>query len=297
MLKEPSAGVSNACSDELPSQFPDLRVNQDADSTSVSASAISPSIHGGSSYIYEGMVRHRRKLHAHNEFKISTFMFLLDLDELDCVFRSSWLWSTCRAAYGRFRRSDYMKSFDASTELKRCVLTLLEQQGISSPVGKVRLLTQLRYCGFQMNPVSFYYCYDPSDRFVVAIVAEVNNTPWGEQHTYVIPGLQSPKKVIVADRVDKTFHVSPFMDLDMHYRMLFTHPGKRIGVKMENYQREEKIFDVSLSLTRRPINRFELAKVAIKYPMFSIRVFVGIYYQALKLYLKRVPFFPHPKSL
>ena len=296
MLTKRSADVKNVARDELPEQSSNFRDNPDADPTSAVAGAISPAIDGDSSYIYEGTVRHRRKLHAHNEFKISTFMFLLDLDELDCVFRSSWLWSTCRAAYGRFRRSDHMKRFDLSTELKQCISTLIEQQGISSPVGKVRLLTQLRYCGFQMNPVSFYYCYDPSDRFVVAIVTEVNNTPWGEQHTYVIPGLQAAGKLIVADRVDKTFHVSPFMDLDMHYRMLFTHPGKKIGIKMENYQREEKIFDVSLSLKRRPINRFELAKVAVKYPMFSVRVFVGIYYQALKLYLKRVPFFPHPRS-
>lgn len=253
-------------------------------------------IGGVNSYIYEGVVRHRRNQHARNHFNFSIFYFLLDLDELDSVFNKHWLWSTRRTCYGSFRRSDYLKQFASDRPLKECATDLLKETGVETPTGKVRLLTQLRYCGFQMNPVSFYYCYDSEDQNIVAIIVEVNNTPWGEQHTYVVRGSKPARKLIAAKNVRKTFHVSPFMEMDMHYRMLFTHPGEKIGIKMENHQRREKVFDVSLSLRRKALDSCQLAKVVIKYPLYSLKVFVGIYFQALKLYLKRVPFVPHPDS-
>ncbi len=253
-------------------------------------------IGGVGSYLYQGIVRHRRNQHARNHFKFSVFYFLLDLNELDTVFKKHWLWSTKRTSYGSFRRSDYLKQFSAERPLKQCAVELLRQSGVAVPVGKIRLLTQLRYCGFQMNPVSFYYCYDAKDRDVVAIIVEVNNTPWGEQHTYVVPVSDPGKKLIVAKKVEKAFHVSPFMEMDMHYRMLFSRPGEKIGIKMENYQQSDKVFDVSLSLQRRAISSTQLAKVVIKYPLYSFKVFAGIYFQALKLYLKRVPFVPHPNT-
>ena len=254
------------------------------------------SIGGVGSYIYEGIVRHRRKQHARNNFNFSVFYFLLDLDELDTVFNKHWLWSTQRTRYGSFRRSDYLKEIPTERPLNECAVDLLEKTGVETPIGKVRLLTQLRYCGFQMNPVSFYYCYDADDRNVVAIIVEVNNTPWGEQHTYVVRASNPAKKLIAAKNVQKTFHVSPFMEMDMHYRMLFTHPSEKIGIKMENHQRGEKVFDVSMSLQQKPLNSYQLAKVVVKYPLYSFKVFAGIYFQALKLYLKRVPFVPHPDT-
>ncbi len=253
-------------------------------------------IGGVSSYLYEGVVRHRRNQHARNHFKFSVFYFLLDLDELETVFDSYLMWSTRRTSYGSFRRSDHLKQFSADRPLKQCAGELLTKNGVDSRVGKIRLLTQLRYCGFQMNPVSFYYCYDLDDRNVVAVIVEVNNTPWGEQHTYVVPISDSDKKLIVAEKVQKQFHVSPFMEMDMHYRMLFSRPGEKLGIKMENHQQGKKVFDVSMSLQRRPLSSRQLAKVAVKFPLYSFKVFAGIYFQALKLYLKRVPFVPHPKT-
>ena len=257
------------------------------------------------SYLYEGTVRHRRRLHAENKFKFSAFMFLLDLDELETVFADHWWWSTKRWAYGSFRRSDFCKAFDSALPLKQCAIDFLRANGIEQPISRVCLLTQLRYCGFQMNPVSFYYCYGEdgngdAGKRIVAIIAEVNNTPWGEQHQYLVPANDEAThragQLIKADNIKKSFHVSPFMDLDMHYRMLFSVPGKKIAVKMENHQRGQKIFDVSLALNRKPINSWQLFLVSVKYPLYSFKVFAGIYFQALKLYFKRVPYFPHPGS-
>ena len=276
------------------------------------------------SCLYEGVIRHRRRTPVANSFKFSAFMFFLDLDEIEAVFRGRWLWSTRRFAYASFRREDHLKQFPSDHCLKSCVEKVLEQHNINEPLARISLLTQLRYCGFRMNPVSFYYCYRKPDQRLVAVIAEVNNTPWDEQHVYVIPDHQpklsskpsskaerlenesaaerrttkiqraTRQRYIRTEKLNKSFHVSPFMHSDMHYRMLYALPGKRIGVKMENIENETKIFDVSMLMQKRPINTLRLLWMGIKYPVYSVKVFAGIYFQALKLYIKKVPFQPHP---
>ena len=158
-----------------------------------------------------------------------------------------------------------------------------------------------------MNPVSFFYCFDPAGLKVEAIIAEVNNTPWGEQHVYVIDaakpkGSSSHRKARVsADRIEKAFHVSPFMSMEMSYRMAFTPPTENLGVKIENHLDEpvngvKKILDVTMQLKRKPLTAFNLNRLLIKYPFVSFKIFAGIYWQALRLYLKKTPYYAHPRK-
>lgn len=281
------------------------------------------------SCIYEGVIRHRRRVPAKNSFKFAAFMFYLDLEEIDRVFSKRWFWSTRKFAYASFRREDHLKQFPATRPLRNCVIDVLSGHGIEQPVGRIGLLTQFRYCGFRMNPVSFYYCYDQRDQRLLAVIAEVNNTPWDQQHVYVIgdhrtknqnpsamaeasidSDAETPaaerrtdesrqchrQRYIRTERLNKSFHVSPFMHNDMHYRMIYSLPEDRIGVKMENIENGQKIFDVSLLMHRQPITSTRLFWMGVKYPLYSMKVFAGIYFQALKLYLKKVPFYPHPES-
>ncbi len=273
------------------------------------------------SCLYEGVIRHRRRTPAKNSFKFSAFMFYLDLDELDDVFNGGWFWSNRRFSYASFRRCDHLKEFPAERDLKTCVEEVLVDNGVDAELGKVCLLTQLRYCGFRMNPISLYYCFGKSDQRLIAVIAEVNNTPWDEQHVYVIPDhecksaevsgssthlagtavaserrtLEKRQRSIKTEKLNKSFHVSPFMHCDMHYRMIYSLPEEKIGVKMENFDAGKKIFDVSMVMQRKPITKLRLFWMSAKYPVYSLKVFAGIYFQALKLYLKKVPFHPHPK--
>jgi DUF1365 family protein len=243
------------------------------------------------SCIYEGWVRHRRHAPVKNAFRYSMYMLYLDLDELDEVFRGRWLWSVRRPAMAWFRRRDHLG--DPDVPLNEAVRDLVESRTGRRPDGPIRLLTHPRYFGYVMNPVSFYYCFDADGKRVDTIVAEVHNTPWGEMHTYVLDAAGHERRKRF--RFDKTFHVSPFMGMDQQYDWRFVDPGERLPVHMENWEDGQLLLDATMALKRRPITGGRLARMLVRYPFMTGKVIAAIYFQALRLWLKRCPFYPHPK--
>ena len=135
------------------------------------------------SCIYEGEVRHRRFAPVNHEFRNRLFLMYVDLDELPTLFRRRWLWSANRPNLAWFRRGDHLGPADQP--LADSVRDLVAARTGQRPAGPIRLLTHFRYFGFAMNPISLYYCFD-ADEQIESVVAEVTNTPWGEQHCYVL---------------------------------------------------------------------------------------------------------------
>lgn len=278
------------------------------------------------SCLYAGTVRHRRFSPAQNEFRYSLFQMYLDLSELPIIFDPYLLWSARRPAVAWFRREDHLG--DPRAPLDVCVRNEVERQTGVRPAGPIRLLTNLRYFGYVMNPVSYYYCFDEQSGRLQTVLAEVHNTPWGERHCYVLQTpIQRSGGVSAVLWNDKEFHVSPFMGMGMRYRWRLSEPAESLAVSIQCHEtsdsptnvefscgmseaqvsankllpnprptRPPRPFDVTLSLRREEISASSLRRILLKHPCMTASVTAKIYWQALKLWWKQVPFVPHPRQ-
>lgn len=247
------------------------------------------------SALYTGRLRHRRHAPQAHAFSYAVYMLYLDLAELDQVFRGRWFWSTRRPALAWLRRADYLG--DPALPLDEAVRRRVQRETGQRPQGPIRMLTNLRNFCHCFNPVTFYYCFSAEGLRTEYIVAEITNTPWRERHSYVLRTTAAAADAGVHQfEFAKDFHVSPFMPMQQRYRWRFGTPGRRLAVHMDNLQEGVPVFDATLVLQRRSIDGASLAGALCRWPASTLRVLLAIYWQALRLKLRRVPFHPHPRS-
>jgi DUF1365 family protein len=240
--------------------------------------------------LYEGWVSHHREGPRRHDFRYKIGFVYLDLDQLAQAFAGRWLWSHARPSVGWFRRADHVG--DSETSLSATIRELVKQATGRRQTGPVFLLTQLRYWGFVMNPVSFYYCFREGGTELSAVVAEVHNTPWGEEHCYVLPVEATSQEIWL----DKAFHVSPFMPMGQRYRFRLSTPGESLSVSIDSFSPEEFVFGARMELARRVWSTANLLRTLVRFPFATQRIYAAIYWQALRLWWKRTPYFAHPNS-
>jgi len=176
---------------------------------------------------------------------------------------------------------------------------ILAENHVHNIDGEIWLQTFPRVLGYVFNPVSFWICTRANGK-VQAVLAEVNNT-FGERHCYLLyknSGEELRSGETLTSK--KVFHVSPFCEVrgDYHFRFLFpqdSSSGKNSVCRIELHEDGKPLINTSISGTSRPLSQANVILALIRYPLMSLGVIFRIHWQALKLWLKGVPFHSKPK--
>lgn len=243
--------------------------------------------------LYIGTIRHRRFEPKFHEFTYKVYYLLFAPHNFEAFAKDiKWL------SYNKFNLiSFFRKNYIGlpSETIEESVQKLLENANIHTN-EPVYLLTQLSHLGFCFNPISLYFMLKKNSENieVESIIADVHNTPWGEKHPYILTNPTLKRPPFYHYDFKKSLHVSPFMDMDYRYKLNLKFNDKNINIHMSNIKNDKASFDASLNLTAFPLTEQSLAKAIFNYPFITQKIIFLIYWQALKLFIKKIPFIPHP---
>lgn len=267
---------------------------------------MSPSIRTSS--LYECTVLHERFAPKHHRFVYRLFYFALELDELVSLHRRLALFSVNCANLFSFRESDFLPlgepvyhptrpdknpvASDNSPSLKSRARAFCIAHGADFGAdGRVLLITLPRVLGYLFNPVSFYFCFNAAG-ILVGAIAEVTNTFREVKPYFVPPVTGSDGAITLRLRTPKHFYVSPFSGLDLEFDFTLHAPGEKLAVRIDDHAAGSRMLHTALTGIRNPLTNRRLAWFLLKYPLITVKIITLIHWQALRLWLKRVPCFP-----
>ncbi|WP_428310818.1 DUF1365 domain-containing protein [Hydrocarboniphaga sp.] len=243
--------------------------------------------------LYSATVMHRRRVAPLYRFVYRIFYLLLDIDRIDELDRGLRWFSRNRFNLLSFRDSDYGRGDNGG--LRAWATGVLVDGGIDIDGGRIRLLTLPRLLGHAFNPISLWYC-EHRDGRLLAVIAEVRNT-FGEKHSYLLPAPASSDGGTAyqwSQHKDKCFHVSPFFDLVGRYHFELALPGEKLMLRIHETREGQPIFDASLIGEREVLSDTRIVQQVARMPWMTIKVVVGIHWQALKIWLRGARFHTKP---
>ncbi|MBO0514766.1 DUF1365 domain-containing protein [Streptomyces beijiangensis] len=163
----------------------------------------------------------------------------------------------------------------------------LAAQGVDLAGGPVTMLTQARVFGYVFNPLTLYWCHDPSGA-LVCVVAEVHNT-YGERHCYLL----RPEGSQLAS-VEKEFYVSPFFPVDGDYLMRLPEPGQSLNLTVRLMRSGKPVFTATVRGERRAATPSVLLPLALRHPWSTAVASLAIRLHGIRLYLRGLPVRPRP---
>lgn len=235
-----------------------------------------------------GLVWHKRYTPKVHEFSYKLNSWLIDIDNYQLLENISiWVSNNSFNLYS-LDESNYLR--DNKGNLSQKVRNKFIELGASlNGSEQIFLLGQLKNCGVYFSPLNLFLCFVENNcRY---ILAEVSNTPWNQRHYYLID--MESKEYVVA----KNFHVSPFFGLNQNYHWQFEISATKIYFQIDSLQDDKKVFSAGYQLNLIPFSNKKMNnRIILKQPFSVFKIILAIYYEAFKIFIKRIPFVPYQKS-
>jgi uncharacterized protein len=228
-----------------------------------------------------GWVMHQRQKKEVLHFQYPIFNVLIPIHKYNLTeikFSNHW--------FLKLKSKDFLDG--SKTPLFDKITEFLNNK-LSYEADEIILQTMPRMFGYVFNPVSFWFCYQ--NKKLDAVLCEVNNT-FGDRHFYFVHLDENSNSA----RLKKNFHVSPFFKIEGHYEFKFDILEKTNSVQIDYFnEAQEKTLITKVYLKKEDLLSVSSTNLLLKYGWMTPLVVIRIHYLALKLWIRKIPFYSRPQ--